>query len=372
MSRSDRWHEPRYFPLGVSSPDANPDLVEALKKCPEAKSGQEMTTWDLIGASRELILRVVEDKYELDFIEFGLDAKTGSLMLARTWSGIDLDENEVKKQLAGAVAQDVPVYPDDEDAADHLARLHVSLFTDGFTMDREGEPIRYEWRGNKRITYDPDIDKWQIEPTASLFPADTLALAREANERQQLVVEAVRVLNDLRSGVDELSRLLENDTRDEGSLQRCLTRFPILFGLQYQRVIPKYRLGSDFELDFALEITYGLVDLVEIEASNLRLYTKVGNPTKELVHAEQQILDWLEWLEANARLARDDLPGMMRSVGQVIIGRRNSLSSNDLTRLRRRNATWQGSIQVLTYDDLLDRARNVIDLLTKSREPKNP
>jgi len=182
------------------------------------------------------------------------------------------------------------------------------------------------------------------------------------------VVEAIRVLTELRSGINELSGLLEKDTLDEGSLQRCLTNFPILFGLQYQRVIPKYQLGSDFELVFALEITYGLVDLVEIEASNLRLYTNAGNPTKELVHAEQQILDWLEWLEANARLARDDLPGMMRPVGQIIIGRRNSLSSKDLIRLKRRNAAWQGSIQVLTYDDLLDRARNVVDLLTKSRE----
>jgi Domain of unknown function (DUF4263) len=308
----------------------------------------------------------------LILLKFSLDAKTGSLMLARTWSGIDLDENEAKKLLAGAVSQDVPVYPDDEEAADHLHRLHASLFAEGFTADHEGNPTRYEWRGDKRITYDPDTDKWQVEPTSSMFPADTLAFVHEANERQQLVVEAIRVLAELRSGVDELSRLLENDARDEGSLQLCLTRFPTLFGLQYQRVLPKYRLGSDFELDFALEITYGLVDLVEIEASNLRLYTNSGNPTKELVHAEQQILDWLEWLEANARLARDDLPGMMRPIGQVIIGRRESLSSKDSVRLRRRNAAWQGSVQVLTYDDLLDRGRNVIDLLTKSRESKKP
>ena len=93
------------------------------------------------------------------------------------------------------------------------------------------------------------------------------------------------------------------------------------FCIVLQRVIPKYRLGGDYEMDFALEQPSGLVDLVEIEPSTFPLYTRSGNPRSELVHAEQQVLDWLEWLEANSRLARDDLPGMMRPVGQVIIGR---------------------------------------------------
>jgi len=97
-----------------------------------------MTVSALMGASRELILRVVEDKYELDFIEFSLDAKTGLLMLARSWTGMDLDENEVKSHLARAVSQGVPVYPDDAEAANHLTRLHISLFAEGFTIDRDG------------------------------------------------------------------------------------------------------------------------------------------------------------------------------------------------------------------------------------------
>jgi hypothetical protein len=69
VNRSDRWREPRYFALGISNPDANPELVEALKKSPKAKSGQKMTASALIGASKELILRVVQDKYDVDFIE---------------------------------------------------------------------------------------------------------------------------------------------------------------------------------------------------------------------------------------------------------------------------------------------------------------
>ena len=52
-------------------------------------------------------------------------------------------------------------------------------------------------------------------------------------------------------------------------------------------------------MDYALERHSGLLDLVEIESSSLELFTKDGNPRKELVHAEQQVFDWLEWMEAN-------------------------------------------------------------------------
>lgn len=200
-----------------------------------------------------------------------------------------------------------------------------------------------------------------MQPAETLTPLDAIALAREATQREQAVAEAVRAIGNLRAATAALS----DEVRDEAALQRCLTQYPVLFGLQYRAVVPKYRLGKDFEMDYALEQLGGFVDCVELEPSNLRLYTRAGNPTKELVHAEQQVLDWLEWLEANSRLARDDFPGLMRPLGQVVIGRRHSLVKADLTRLRRRNAAWRGSLAVLTYDDLLDRGLHMLDVLTR-------
>ena len=75
-------------------------------------------------------------------------------------------------------------------------------------------------------------------------------------------------------------------------LQRCLFRHPILFGAEYIRVIPKFSLGGDFEMDFALQRSSGLIDMVEIENSKHALFTKNGNPRSQLVHAEQQVIDW--------------------------------------------------------------------------------
>lgn len=85
------------------------------------------------------------------------------------------------------------------------------------------------------------------------------------------------------------------------------------------------------------------------------------------MHAEQQVLDWLEWLETNFRSARDELPGLTRPFALVCIGLRSALSDSDKTKLRRRNSTWAGVITILTYDDLLDRARGVLDVLTSNQ-----
>ena len=116
-------------------------------------------------------------------------------------------------------------------------------------------------------------------------------------------------------------------------------------------------------MDYALERVSGLIDLVEIEASTHRLFNKRGDPTKDLVHAEQQVLDWLDWLERNHSYARENLPGLMRPRGYVLIARSKGLTEEEQRTLSRRNTIFGETLQVLTYDDVLARARNMKRLL---------
>lgn len=116
-------------------------------------------------------------------------------------------------------------------------------------------------------------------------------------------------------------------------------------------------------MDYALERASGLVDLVEIEASTHALFNQKGNPSEHLVHAEQQVIDWLNWIEQNSAYARVKLPGLMQPVGYVIIGRSGNLSSDDRQRLHRRNIIFRNSIIILTYDDLLSRAELLLSIL---------
>jgi Shedu protein SduA, C-terminal len=103
---------------------------------------------------------------------------------------------------------------------------------------------------------------------------------------------------------------------------------------------------------------------MEIEASTHKLYTRAGNPSAALTHAEQQVLDWLAWLDEYAPYARSRLPGLRRACGLVVIGRRPDLSEKDRERLRWRNIMYAGRLTILTYDDLLDRCDVFRKLLT--------
>jgi hypothetical protein len=362
VNRSDKWEEPQAFPVLVSNPEANPSLAKMLI------SDVRVTNATLIGICREIIFRQVANGYEFDLIAFTIDASTGALTLGKTLRVIDAGEDEAKSTLAIARAFDVPVYPDEPELSQELQRLYTALFEEGFTAPSgEGERMRLKVPSEERgLDYDTETSRWIVNPILSTSPGEALLAAAKASENERRFADAVRLVGTLRAAVDDLESLLDSKVRNENALQRCLTSYPILFGLNYQRVIPKYKLGSPYVMDYALEDVSGLVDLVEIESSSLPLYTQNGNPSHHLTHAEQQILDWLEWLEANARVARDDMPTMMRPMGQVVIGRRASMTPMDQRRFQRRNASWQGVMRLLTYDDVLDRGKNMLKILTST------
>ena len=116
-------------------------------------------------------------------------------------------------------------------------------------------------------------------------------------------------------------------------------------------------------MDYALARVSGVIDLVEIEASTHPLFTKAGDPRKELVHAEQQVIDWLDWIVRHREYARARLPGLMQPLGYVIIGRTAGMSKEERDRLHRRNSMFRGALHILTYDDLLDRAKTLLKIL---------
>ena len=272
--------------------------------------------------------------------------------------------DSIRSTLAAALFAEVPVVPNTEDLAAELARHHRDLMIDGFTApDSSGKPVQLlptRSPGRKIETIEFMRKLRLSEPH---HPAE-LALLREAVERElERLSTADRMLGALTLAIERLSLLLATEKRNEAELQSCLTESPILFGLEYRRIIPKHRLGAEYEMDYALERVSGLVDLVEIEASTHRLFNKRGDPTKDLVHAEQQVLDWLDWLERNHSYARDGLPGLMRPRGYVIIARSKDLREEEQRKLARRNTTFGEALQVFTYDDVLDRAKNTRELL---------
>jgi hypothetical protein len=208
------------------------------------------------------------------------------------------------------------------------------------------------------------VDKLsKIDLTKFWSPTDLLILKQVVKDEFLKLNNAHRTLTMLEIALEQLEKLLDTSKRNENNLQKCITENPILLGLDYAKIIPKHKLGSEFEVDYALEKFNGLIDLMEIESSNLSIFTKQGNPSSYLVHAEQQVIDWLDWIEKNNAYARIGLEGLLSPKGFVIIGRSSSLTEKTKASLIRRNKAFNGNITILTYDDVLRKAKSLRNIL---------
>lgn len=235
-------------------------------------------------------------------------------------------------------------------------------------LDENNEPRRYKLT-NSIVPNFEDTDGLKGERIPRIYSTSEISYYKsKLMSKLKQLDNAQYVINSLKEGINQLSTLLESPKRNENALQKTLTNYPILFGVEYTRVIDKQRFGSEYEADYVLERYNGLYDIVEIEASTLKLYTKQGNPKSELVHAEQQIMDWLEWIEHNNPYAREKLQELYSPKGYVVIGRSKTLTPENKEKLRRRNLVFRDKIEIITYDDLLDNAKSLLDFLTGDNE----
>ena len=224
---------------------------------------------------------------------------------------------------------------------------------------------------------------WMRVDTASLDTLDAFldeAQARENAEQDvQVAADAYlmglapappgkeqqdRVIAELESAIEEFEEVLESRANDEKMIQYFLEakRNQILLDPSALSIRPQVKLGAEYVPDFAIEVAEQQYVLIEIERPALPLLTKKGRPTAELTHAQQQLEDWFEWISRHSEYARELLPGVREPKGWVVMGRRSTIPPEHKNVLARGNAESR-RITTMTYDDLLDRARQHLENL---------
>lgn len=161
--------------------------------------------------------------------------------------------------------------------------------------------------------------------------------------------------------IRKLEGLLESSEVNENRYQEFLQEYPAFLrflvpGNWTTYVIPKQRLGSEYETDFLI---MGLSSLgpqwvaVELESPKHSLLRKDGNLRQEVIHAIDQIGDWRDWLANNISYAKTEL-GLQgitsRLPGVVIIGRDDVRFEREPARSRIQE---ERNIQVHSWDWLL-------------------
>ena len=110
--------------------------------------------------------------------------------------------------------------------------------------------------------------------------------------------------------------------------------------------------------------------VVEIEKPQDGLFTQNNDFTANFIHAFGQVIDFQEWVDAHGEYARSRMPGISSPRGLLIIGRKTNLSQTQLSKLKRYVINSQ-FVEVLTYDDVIERAENLYNNIHKNSKNSN-
>lgn len=211
------------------------------------------------------------------------------------------------------------------------------------------------------------LDHWRPEYAPAWAENDILAtvVARQIRESHfQSLDPHAAARNKYTALLMEFKTLLDSKPEREEVLQVFLRDHPFLLCPTQTKMWPKLALGAK-KTDFVFQDASLDYLLVELEKSTHALFRNDGHPNAELNVARGQITDWKRYLEDNLRTVQDELgltgiSANPRSL--VVIGRSHLLSSENRRKLRAME-NEHPKLRVMTYDDVYDNAKAVIENL---------
>lgn len=230
-----------------------------------------------------------------------------------------------------------------------------------------------------------DTNKADVLADVLAFAAHDATLFQVLLERvekePQLFADAAAALNlaTYRQAVDQLKSLINSDQRvREAQFQELLTEHPWMFGSEYSELLDRRKWTRDEQHDFVVRrTTDNYIELIEIktplEDTPLFLYDRSHDsyyPGAELSKVVGQVQKYIEKLDndRNAILA-NDREDTCKIRAKVIIGRDGDIHQRQA--LRRFNGHLH-RIEVLTFDQLLKIAENVLNYLQSVIKPPAP
>lgn len=236
-----------------------------------------------------------------------------------------------------------------------------------FTEESEVDDIvtsLIEFCGTTNIEKMIDVDE-HIGQTIEQLRAE---LQKKEQEQEKLVEERVKQREEeLKSKVDELgekigeySEMLEEDLVEQ-EYQEFLEDNYWFFGPEYFDVERENPAGYNGRIDFLLKRTDGFHDVVETKKPKHDLFTESGSLSAKLKDTLSQIADYLDFYETH-RLSHKAQTGndVYQPTGIIVIGRENEETR---AAIKKHERVIHPNIEILTYDDLKDRAERTIETL---------
>jgi hypothetical protein len=182
-------------------------------------------------------------------------------------------------------------------------------------------------------------------------------------ERKLLGKESSQEISHLCALYIVLCKHLQDSKPLERKIHDFLCQNPVILDPQIKEIQTELCLGRDYRVDIAAKYQFDdkRILLIELERVDTKLFKRSGDLTAEVYHAYEQVENWLIWWQSNP----DKLPqGFDHAVvpgGLVVAGRNSDLNESCRKKLVSLNSTRR--VKLITYDTLLDRLENLINVL---------
>ena len=199
----------------------------------------------------------------------------------------------------------------------------------------------------------------QITRTAVSEPSSPALEQWYANQRLG-AEERKAIPSDLAATWLVFADIIAHPTTTESDVHSYLLKFPPIIAAGGRAIQSEVRLGTKYKMDLVVRSAGVTEDILLIELENPRhnIFTRDGRPRKAVTHAKQQVEDWLRWVQEHPG---DSFVGTLGGVpprGLVVIGRSRDLDNEQRHRLAHLNTN--SKVQIVTYDELLDRFGDLI------------
>lgn len=215
---------------------------------------------------------------------------------------------------------------------------------------------------------------------------DVIVSAREEGSLPSLVISPAQ-LEKKKAELDELEVLIgQEGVREVGDIQAKLKTMPWVFGPEY--INYDFRRAGEDMPDGRLKRVDGLSDILEVKLPSEEVLRVDGRGRRYIApkcsESLGQLVSYLEYYLSEHRIERDDETGeeiqedtlgkYYRPKGILLIGRRlksnmtanvTAKTSDALPKYMRRQMTYFHGLEVLTYDDLIERARNGLAVMAE-------
>ncbi len=207
----------------------------------------------------------------------------------------------------------------------------------------------------------------QIDEEIERLKEDNLRMKKTVQAHSKLIKEYRKIkLPDYSNDIKELEVLIKK-ANSEKELQKFLSKRPWLLGLEYENSVPQ-KIAPGQRYDFYVEKYDGYADIIEIKKVNEDVFDKKGKITSVFSRAIQQLIEYIDDALIHGdskRLSKKMDFNFLKPKGILIIGK-----NADPEKLKNLEFYFH-NIEILTYDNVLERGKNILERLQIKSKKKS-